>query len=85
MKWPPDKRRAPLAGGAPLENIATGNSDNPEHGPRVPKRQAFLRRRSGFARAAVFEEFGYRQGRAIDYGGFVDRKPNQRPRLWRAS
>ena len=35
------------------------------------------RRGADFARAAVFAEFGYRSGRAIDYGDFVDRKPDQ--------
>ena len=33
-----------------------------------------------FARAAVFEMFGYRDARAIDYGRFRDRHPSQPPR-----
>ena len=35
--------------------------------------------RAGFARAAVFAEFGYRSGRAIDYENFADRLPNELP------
>ncbi len=50
-------------------------------GPRARRR----RRRARFARSMVFEEFRYKHARAIDYDGFIDRKPNQRPRLWRAS
>ncbi len=39
------------------------------------------RRRANFARAAVFAEFGYRHGRALDYDGFADRLPaGDRPR-----
>ena len=33
-----------------------------------------------FARSAVFEMFGYRDARAIDYDLFRDRKPRQPPR-----
>ncbi len=36
--------------------------------------------RADFARAAVFEEFRTRNARAIDYGGFRDRQPNEAPR-----
>ena len=36
--------------------------------------------RADFARAAVFEEFRTRNARAIDYDGFVDRRPNEPPR-----
>ena len=35
--------------------------------------------RANFARAAVFAEFGYRHGRALDYADFVDRSPDQAP------
>lgn len=37
------------------------------------------RRRANFARGVMFAEFGYRQGRAIDYANFVDRRPDQAP------
>jgi hypothetical protein len=36
--------------------------------------------RADFARAAVLEEFRTRNARAIDYDGFVDRRPNEPPR-----
>ena len=47
------------------------------------------RRRANFARDLVFAEFGYQHGRALDYGNFVDRQPNQLSRwstspTWRA-
>ena len=35
--------------------------------------------RADFARGAVFVEFGYRHGRALDYGDFIDRLPNELP------
>ena len=38
-------------------------------------------RRADFARGAVFVEFGYRHGRAVDYADFVDRLPNELPVL----
>ena len=37
------------------------------------------RRRARFARSAVFEEFGGRQARALDYDKFHDRKPSEKP------
>ena len=37
--------------------------------------------RAAYARAAVFEEFPTRAARALDHGGFVDRCPNETPRL----
>ena len=39
------------------------------------------KRRADFARQAVRLEFRARDARAIDYGGFRDRKPHERPRL----
>jgi hypothetical protein len=36
--------------------------------------------RAKFARRMVFEQFGYRHARAIDYDKFVDRKPGELPR-----
>ncbi len=34
-----------------------------------------------FARDAVFDGFCHRDARAIDYDGFVDRRPDELPRL----
>ncbi len=79
---PPDEREAPLPGGAPRKKIANGKCDKPELRPQAPRNQAALRRRADFARAAVFHEFGYQAGRAIDYNGFEDRLPNQLPPQW---
>ncbi len=36
--------------------------------------------RAGYARGAVYAEFPFKHARALDYGGFVDRRPNQTPR-----
>ena len=36
-------------------------------------------RLADFARAAVFAEFGYRHGKAIDCANFLDRRPGQAP------
>ncbi len=36
--------------------------------------------RADFARSAVYEDFRSRDARAIDYGGFRDRQPNEAPR-----
>ncbi len=36
--------------------------------------------RADFARSAVLAEFRTRAARAIDYDGFVDRRPNEPPR-----
>ena len=38
-----------------------------------------------YARDAVFDGFCHRDARAIDYDGFVDRHPHERPRLSPAS
>ncbi len=56
-------------------------------GPRPPGpgRLSGSSARSRFARRMVFEAFKYKHARAIDYDGFIDRRPNQRPRSWRAS
>ncbi len=37
--------------------------------------------RANFARDAVFAEFGTRDAWALDHDGFVDRRPEQAPRL----
>lgn len=48
--------------------------------PALPaSSQRNSRSRAQFARAAVFAEFGHRNGRAIDQGNFRDRAPHQRP------
>ena len=87
MCGPPDEKGAPPAGNgrAPLDFIAVDNSNESELSPQTPKNQAFLRRRSDFARDAVYAAFGYRDARAIDYGAFVDRKPGPAPRCWRSA
>ncbi len=54
-----------------------------------PDSRGHSTRRVAFARAAVFEEFRPRDAAAIDYNGFVDRKPHEAPRpgpeSWRPS
>ncbi len=52
---------------------STKLSTQPNHHHSVSKQRA------AFARAAVFEEFRNRNARAIDYDGFVDRRPNEKP------
>ena len=37
-------------------------------------------RRKHFSRRMVFEQFGYRHARAIDYDNFVDRRPSDVPK-----
>ncbi len=56
------------------------NNEGSKFTAQTPKKQASLRRRSDFARDAVYAAFGYRDARAIDYGHFIDRKPLQGPR-----
>ena len=81
----PEKRK-PRAGGngRGFLKINSVNSNNPKHSPQAPKDQALLRRRGNFARAMTFSEFRYRDARALDYDGFVDRRPNQAV-TWRVS
>jgi hypothetical protein len=76
-----EKRRAPPGwSGAPSgDDVEFAGFDISRVTHPAFQSQASLRRRD-FARAVVFEEFGYRHARAIDYDGFVDRKPNQAPR-----
>ncbi len=62
-------------------------SDASESTPAPRKIQARPigdRHRADFARDAVFVEFGYHAGRAIDYPDFVDRTPNPAPAWWRS-
>ena len=79
----PPERRNPRPGegaGASAENC-TGSKQNPKYKTTHRVRKVRPRRRqTKFARAAVFEMFGYRHGRAIDYDRFIDRKPSQPPR-----
>ncbi len=63
---------ASLAGDAPVSNKS-----------RAPIQAR--PRRARFARSMVFQEFRYRDARALDYDHFVDRKPGQTPRTWGAS
>ena len=37
--------------------------------------------RAAFASAAVFVEFRSRDARALNYNGFIDRRPDQKPPL----
>lgn len=81
MTGPPGKRKPrPGANGRGSLKINLVNSSNSEHKPQAPEYQARVRRRANFARSAVLEEFGYRAGRALDYDGFVDRRPTHVPR-----
>ena len=53
--------------------------------PRAPNQarrngKAASGRRAKFARSAVFEMFGYRYARALDYGQFHDHPPRRRAR-----
>ncbi len=84
---PPDRRKPRPAGDGrgSLKIIGVDNNDGSELSPQTPKNQAFLRRRSSFARNAVYAEFGYRNARAIEYGAFVDRKPGPASRRWRSA
>ena len=41
------------------------------------------RLRAKFARQMMIEEFGWRYGRAVFYGGFADRLPGAEPRYAR--
>ncbi len=66
---------------------ASLGSDASESIPATPKLQGRPigdRHRADFARDIVFAEFGYRQARAIDYDGFVDRKPTAARAWWRS-
>ncbi len=77
----PTKRKPPardrrLSG----DVVEVAGVDIPRIPPQPQPNQASRRRRGNFARNAVFEMFPYRHARAIDYGKFADRKPNQLPR-----
>ena len=85
--------RNPDPGGTGARDRFDRSVSNTYQSSRVPRpNQARLditagcaRARARFARRMVFEEFKYKHARAIDYDDFIDRKPNQRPRRWRAS
>ncbi len=92
----PDGRKPPGGLGRLPRSVLADGFDVLRDNPTAPRKQAALLRRPGpderagagrrarFARAAVFEEFEYKHGRAIDYRDFVDRGPNQTPRSWGA-
>jgi hypothetical protein len=82
----PDKRKPrPGGDGRGFQKIiALDSGDRSELRPSAHRDQAVSRRRDDFARAAVFHEFGYRAGRALDYDGFVNRQPNRLSSAWRA-
>ena len=77
-------KRKPPGGNGRLsgDDVDLAGFDAPRDKPDSPKLQA---RRRDFARAAVFAEFGYRSGRALDYDGFVDRRPDRLPKRWWAA
>ncbi len=77
-------RKKPPGLGRPLQRVMLGGCDTPRVTRKIPRKQAF-RRQSNFARDAVYSEFGYRHGRALDYGAFVDRKPGPASRPWRSA
>ena len=80
------KRKPPARDRRFSENVvAFAGVDTSRDKPQALKMQARPRRhRAGFARDMVFAEFGYRHARAIECGGFVDRKPNPAPVWWRS-
>ena len=80
----PDRRKPPGGFGRLSKSVSADGFDALRVKPKAPKKQASHPHRAVFARAAVFEEFGYRHARALEYGGFVDHRPNQAPRSWGA-
>ena len=88
MSQPLNKRKPPGGGSGRLSiDVEFAGYDIPKVPHRTRRKQAMSHRRDTFARAAMFLEFGYRSGRAIDYDGFVDRQPNQSSATtwWRAA
>ena len=81
-----EKRRAPPGwSGAPSgDDVEFAGFDISRVTHPAFQSQASLRRRD-FARAAVFEEFRHKNAVALDYGDFVDRKPNQALKSWRVA
>ncbi len=81
------RNRSPVLGGRFLLDIPPGPGEQAAAQARLacftetPSSDLPDLRRTRFARSMVFEEFKYKHARAIDYDGFIDRKPNQRPRL----
>ena len=83
---PPRKRRPqPCGDCGASEKVLAGGFDFLRDTPQARNKQASHRHRAGFARDMVFEEFGYQHARAIDYVGFIDRKPNLAPVWWRTA
>ena len=78
----PDRRKPPGGFGRLSKSVLADGFDALRVNPKAPKKQALPPPRAQFARAMVFEEFTYKHGRALDYGGFVDSRPNQAPRSW---
>ena len=81
---PPDKKKPPAGDRRLSENVLAGGFDVQRDNPPNRKTQARPSHRAGFARDMVFAEFGYCAGRALDYDGFVDRKPNPATVWWRS-
>ncbi len=85
------RRPQPCGDCGASESVKAGRFDTLRFNPPNLKKQVAHRGRAKFARATVFEVFGYRAARAIDYDRFRDRKPSQSPRpspalvRWRAA
>ena len=80
----PNKRTPPGGiGRRSWDSVAADGFDFPRDNPNPTNSQDSIRRRGGFARGIVFAEFGSKHARALDYDGFIDRKPNQAPLWWR--
>ena len=83
----PEKRRAPPVwdGATSGDDVEFAGYDTFRVTHSASDNQASLQRRDRFARGMVFEEFRYKYARALNYGGFVDRQPDQVPRYWRST
>ncbi len=79
----PSKRKPPARDRRLSESVLASGFDFLRFNPRNHKKQEHSQR-DGFARGIVFAEFGYRHARAIDYGGFTDRKPARAGVWWRS-
>ena len=81
------QKRKPPGGNGRLsgDDVEFAGVDTSRDKPQTLKKQARDRGRTRFARATVFEEFGYQHARALDYADFVDRKPGRAPKRWWAA
>ena len=79
---PPDRKRPPAWDRRLSESVLADGFDCLRDNSQIRKNQEH-RHRADFARDIVFQEFGYRHARAIDYDGFKDRKPAPARVRWR--